>query len=343
MKAAVIYEHGGPEVLKYEDFPDPEYAPDEVLVRVRACSINHLDLWIRQGLRDVTINLPHICGCDVAGEVAEVGGAVEGIAKGDRVVISPGISCGGCQYCLSGNDNFCRQYQILGGYERNGGYAEYVVVPPQNIIQKPENLSFEDVAAIPLTFLTAWHMLVTRAKVRTGETVLVIGGGSGVGSAAIQVAKLYGATVIATAGSEDKIKKARQIGADYTINHSTQDIAEEARSITKRKGVDIVFEHVGKATWDKSIQSLTHGGRLITCGATSGPDVSLDLRYLYRRQLTIMGNFMGSKGEVLEIMKFVESGKLKPVVDRVMQLKNAAEAHKLIEDRAVFGKVILKP
>lgn len=343
MKAAVIHKHGGPEVLKYEDFPDPEYTADEVLVKVRACSINHLDLWIRQGLRNVTINLPHICGCDVAGEVAEVGSAVEGIAKGDRVVVSPGVSCGRCEYCLSGKDNFCRQYQIIGGYERNGGYAEYVAVPPQNVIPKPENLSFEDIAAIPLTFLTAWHMLVTRAKVRAGETVLVIGGGSGVGSAATQVAKLHGATVIATAGSEDKMKKARQIGADYTINHSTQDIAEETRNLTKRRGVDIVFEHVGKSTWDKSIQSLTHGGRLITCGATSGPEVSLDIRYLYRRQLTIMGNYMGSKGEVLEIMKFVESGKLKPVVDRVMPLKSAAEAHKLIEDRAVFGKVILKP
>ena len=343
MKAAVIHEHGGPEVLKYEDFPDPEYGPNEVFIRVKACSINHLDLWIRQGLRNVTITLPHICGCDIAGEVAEVGKAIKGIEKGQQVVISPGTSCGRCEYCLSGNDNFCRQYQIIGGYERNGGYAEYVAVPPQNVIPKPEKLSFEEIAAVPLTFLTAWHMLVTRAKVCAGETVLVVAAGSGVGSAAIQIAKLHGATVIATAGSEDKLKKAELLGADHTINHSTQNIAEETRKITNRGGADIVFEHVGKATWDKSLQSLTHGGRLITCGATSGADVSLDLRYLYRRQLTVMGNYMGSKGEVLKVMKLVESGKLKPVIDRVMPLSKAAEAHKLIEDRAVFGKVILKP
>lgn len=343
MKAAVVHQHGGPEVLKYEDFPDPEYDPDEVLIKVKACSINHLDLWIRQGLRNVTITLPHICGCDIAGKVAEVGKAVKGIEKGEEVVISPGTSCSRCEYCLSGNDNFCRQYQIIGGYERNGGYAEYVAVPPQNVIPKPRKLSYEEIAAVPLTFLTAWHMLVTRARMRVGETVLVVAAGSGVGSAAIQIAKLHGATVIATAGSEEKLRKARQLGADYTINHNMQDTAQEARNITNRRGVDIVFEHVGKATWDKSIQSLTHGGRLITCGATSGADVSLDIRYLYRRQLTLMGNFMGSKGEVLEIMKFVEDGKLRPVVDRVMPLSKAAEAHKLIGDRAVFGKVILKP
>lgn len=343
MKAAVIHQHGTPEVLKYEDYSDPEYSPNEVLVRVRACSINHLDLWIRQGLRNVNITLPHICGCDIAGEVAEVGSAAKGIERGQQVVISPGISCGRCEYCLSGNDNFCRQYQIIGGYERNGGYAEYVNVPQQNIISKPAKMSFEEIAAIPLTFLTAWHMLVTRARIKAGETVLVIAAGSGVGSAAIQIAKLYGAPVIATAGSEHKIKKAKELGADYTINHSVQDVVEETRNITNRRGADIVFEHVGKATWEKSVQALTHGGRLITCGATSGSDVPLDLRYLYRRQLTIMGNYMGSKGELFEIMKLVEAGKLKPVIDRVIPLQKASEAHKLIEDRAVFGKIVLKP
>jgi len=343
LKAAVIHQHGAPEVLRYEDFPDPAYSPNEVLIKVRACSINHLDLWIRQGLRNVNITLPHICGCDIAGEVAEVGSAVKGIERGQQVVISPGTSCGRCEYCLSGNDNFCKQYEIIGGYERNGGYAEYVAVPPQNVLMKPGKMSFEEIAAIPLTFLAAWHMLVTRARIRTGETVLVIAGGSGVGSAAIQIAKTFGANVIATAGSQDKMKKAKELGADYTINHATQDIAEETRRITNRRGADIVFENVGKATWDKSVQALTHGGRLITCGATSGSDVSLDLRYLYRRQLTIMGNYMGSKGELLQIMKFVEAGKFKPVIDKVMPLQKAAEAHKLIEDRAVFGKVILKP
>jgi len=294
-------------------------------------------------LRNVNITLPHICGCDIAGEVAEIGSALEGIERGQQVVISPGTSCGRCEYCLSGNDNFCKQYQIIGGYERNGGYAEYVAVPPQNVLSKPENMSFEEIASMPLTFLTAWHMLVTRARVRAGETVLVIAGGSGVGTAAIQIAKVFGASVIATAGSQDKMKRATELGADYTINHATQDVAEETRRITNRRGVDIVFENVGKATWDKSMQALTHGGRLITCGATSGSDVPLDLRYLYRRQLTIMGNYMGSKGELLEIMKFIGTGKFKPVIAKVMSLTRVAEAHKLIEDRAVFGKVVLKP
>jgi NADPH:quinone reductase-like Zn-dependent oxidoreductase len=289
MKAVVFHEHGGIDKLRYEDRPEPVVRDNEVLVRVKACARNHLDIWARIGLPGIQIPLPHISGNDICGEVTRVGRLVTRVQSGDNVIVSPGISCGVCEYCLSGRDSMCRSYKII-GYLTDGGYAELVSVPEVNIIPKPESLRPEEAAAIPLVFMTAWHMLVTRAGISPSEYVLVLGAGSGVGTAAIQIAKLWGARVIATAGSEPKLELAKMLGADEVINHSEQDILAEAKRITKKRGVDVVFEHVGSATWEKSISALAVGGRLVTCGATTGYMGQTDIRYLYSRQLSILGS-----------------------------------------------------
>jgi len=308
---------------------------------VRACALNHLDLWLRRGLPSMEIPLPHIPGSDIAGEVAKVGEGVARVKPGERVLLAPGISCGQCEACLAGRDNFCRDYTLFGAGV-DGGCAEYVVSPAVNVIPIPAKLTFEEAAAIPLVFLTAWHMLITRAQLRPGETVLVLGAGSGVGSAAIQIAKVAGARVIATAGSEAKLQKARELGAGDWIDHSKQDIAQEVKRLTNRRGVDVVFEHVGAATWEKSIRSLAPGGRLVTCGATTGYDGKIDIRYLFTRHLSILGSFMGSKAELYAVLELFERGLLKPVIDRVLPLEKCAEAHSRLENREQFGKIVLK-
>jgi len=342
MKAVRFHEHGGVENLIYEEAPDPSIRGDEVLVRVRACALNHLDIWVRNGIPGVKIPLPHILGSDIAGEVAQVGDLVTRVKGGERVLIAPGFSCGQCLPCLSGRDNLCRQYTII-GYRTDGGYAEYVKIPEVNVIPIPGSLSFEEAAAIPLVFLTAWHMLVTRAGIRPGDEVLVIAAGSGVGSAAIQIAKLFGARVIATAGSDEKLAKAKALGADEVINHSTQDLAQEVRRLTDKRGVDIIFEHVGSVVWERCLVSLAHGGRLVTCGATSGYEGRTDIRYLFSRQLSLLGSYMGSKGELLELLRFFPQGRLRAVVDRTLPLQEAREAHRLMEERRHFGKLVLIP
>jgi len=342
MKAIVIAEHGGPEVLRYTDVLEPKLGPTDVLVRVRACALNHLDLWVRRGIPGVKFPLPRIPGSDIAGEVAKIGEQVKNVQVGQRVVLAPGVSCNQCEQCLAGFDNSCRQYTIL-GYLMDGGCAEYVRVPEVNVLPLPESLDFNHAAAVPLVFLTAWHMLVTRAQLKPGEDVLVLGAGSGVGSAAVQIAKLIGARVIATAGSDAKLKQARELGTDEVINHSKDDIAEEVRRLTNRRGVDVVFEHVGAATWEKSLSSLAHGGRLVTCGATTGPDVKLDIRFLFSRQWSLLGSYMGTRGEVFQVMKLVGQGKLRPVLDRTFPLREAAQAHALMEKRQQFGKIVLNP
>ena len=342
MKAVIFNQYGGPEVLQYTDAPDPKIKTNEVLVEVRACALNHLDVWVRGGLPGIEIPLPHILGDDIAGVVREVGELVTWVKSGDEVMLQPGVSCGHCAECLSGRDNLCRDYDII-GYRRDGGYAELVAVPGVNIIPKPKNLSWEEAAALPLVTLTAWHMLVTRARVQPGEVVLVHAAGSGVGSLGIQIAKLHGARVIATAGSDEKLAEAKDLGADETINYTRDDWPREVKRLTERKGVDVVFEHTGAETWSGSIASLKTGGRLVTCGATSGFDARTDIRQIFYRHLTILGSFMGAKSELLEAMKFIESGKISAVVDQSMPLADARRAHELMENRAQFGKLVLIP
>jgi NADPH:quinone reductase-like Zn-dependent oxidoreductase len=342
MKAIVFHQHGGPEVLRYTEVPDPHISPTEVLLRVKACALNHLDLWVRRGLPGIAIPFPHIPGTDISGEVVKVGEMVTRVRVGQKAVLSPGLSCGHCDACRAGTDQMCRQYTLF-GYMVDGGCADYVRSPEVNVMPYPGDLSFEEAAAVPLVFLTAWHMLVSRAQLRPGEDVLVLGAGSGVGSAAIQIAKLIGAQVIATAGSDEKLKKAGELGADHVINHGNQDIAAEVKRITDRKGVEVVFEHVGTATWDKSIKSLAVGGRLVTCGATTGYAAQLDIRYLFSRHLTLLGSYMGSRTELQQVLKLVGARRLKPVVDRVLPLAQCAQAHELMESRQQFGKIVLTP
>jgi NADPH:quinone reductase-like Zn-dependent oxidoreductase len=341
MKAVTFSQHGGPEVLSYGEVRPPEIGADEVLVRLRACALNHLDLWVRRGMLGITIPMPHILGSDIAGEVARVGERVSGVHTGERVLLSPGISCGRCVYCLRGDDNFCRQYTLF-GYKVDGGYAEYVASPAVNVIPMPANLDFEEAAAIPLVFLTAWHMLITRAQLKPDETVLVLGAGSGVGSAAIQIAKVAGARVIATAGSEAKLQKARELGADETFLHSIEHWSREVRRLTDRRGVDVVVEHVGDATWQESVASLAVGGRLVTCGATTGYEGKIDLRFLFSRHISILGSYMGSKAELYPVLDLVGRGRVRPVIDTVTPLAKAGEAHQRLEKREQFGKIVLR-
>jgi len=342
MKAVRFHEHGGPDVLRYEDAPDPVAGPEQVLVRVKACSVNHLDIWGRIGPPYSSPSLPHIPGCDIAGTVEEAPAGEKELQKGAEVIVSPGIGCGRCDRCLDGKDNQCRQYAVIGNGP-DGGYAELVAVPRKNVLAKPERMDFVQAASVPLVFLTAYHMLVTKAKVQAGETVLVLGAGSGVGIAAIQVAKAYGANVVTTAGTDAKLRKAVELGADYTINHKTKKISEEVKKYTEGKGVDVVTEHPGKATWDESIRSVTRGGRIVTCGATTGYDATTDLRYVFTREISILGSYMGGSGELLKVLELFKQRRLRPVVDISMPLSRAKDAQVRMEKGEHFGKIVLTP
>ena len=342
MRAVIMNEHGGPEVLQLADVPTPSLRPDQVLVRVRAVALNHLDVWRRRGIPGMNFEHPHILGNDVAGVVEEVGNLVRNVKTGDEVLLSPGVSCGHCVNCVGGDDNLCPEYTIL-GYGIHGGYAQYVAAPGRNAHRIPEGLTFAEAASIPLTFLTAWHMLIARARLKAGESVLVLAAGSGVGSAAIQIAKLMGARVIATASTDDKLDLARRLGADEAINYSDDPRWSRAvKSMTGGKGVEVVVEHVGAATWTQSMSSMARNARLVTCGATTGFEATVDLRHLFYRQLSLLGSFMGRHQELVELLPFFEDGRLRPVVDRVLPLEEAAEAHTLMEDRAQFGKLVLE-
>ncbi|HEX7999856.1 MAG TPA: zinc-binding dehydrogenase [Pyrinomonadaceae bacterium] len=342
MKAVVFKQHGGPEVLQYVEAPEPVIKANEVLVEVRACALNHLDVWARKGLPGIEINLPHILGNDIAGVVREAGELVTWVRAGDEVMLQPGVSCGHCAECLRGQDNLCPEYDIL-GYRRDGGYAELVRAPGVNVIPKPQGLSWEEAAALPLVTVTAWHMLVTRSNLQPGEDVLIHAAGSGVGSIGIQIAKLRGARVIATAGSDEKLRKAQELGADEVVNYTREDWPRRVRQLTNKRGVDVVFEHTGAETWPGSIAVLARNGRLVTCGATSGYDAATDLRQVFYRHISLLGSFMGSKAELLDAMHFVESGAIRAVVDRSLPLMEARRAHELMEDRAQFGKLVLVP
>jgi NADPH:quinone reductase-like Zn-dependent oxidoreductase len=342
MKATRFHRHGGTEVLQYEEAPEPKILANEILVKVKACALNHLDVWVRGGVPGWRIPLPHIVGSDISGEVAEVGALVTRVKPGDRVLLCPGVSCGQCEMCFKGMDSACRQFTVFGVFI-DGGYAEYVKSPEMNVLPIPADLSFDEAAAVPLVFLTAWHMLFTRAGLRPGEEVLVIGAGSGVGSAAIQIAKIVNARVIATAGADWKTEKARALGADEVINHTRQSIGEEVKRLTHKRGVDVVVEHVGAAVWQACFDSLATYGRLVTCGMTTGADLHLDGQGLFGRQRTILGSFMGSKAELLAAFKFIAQRKLRAVIDSAFPLKEAAAAQQKMEGREFFGKILLHP
>jgi NADPH:quinone reductase-like Zn-dependent oxidoreductase len=345
MRAALFRAHGGPEVLEIAEVPTPVPGPGQVQVRVTAVALNHIDVWMRRGLPALKLALPHVSGGDVCGTVSALGAGVSGVAEGERVVLNPGLSCGRCAACLSGRDNFCPDYQML-GEQVWGGLAEFVVVPAANLVPAPRAsvpLDDAELAAVPIAFITAWQMLVDRAQLRQGETVLVLAGGSGVGSAAIQIAKLWGARVIATASTDEKLARARALGADEVINHAQADIVAEVKRLTGRRGADIVVEHVGAATFPKSVVACARGGRIVTCGATDGHEPVLNLRYVFWRQLSILGSTLASKARLFEVMALIGAGRLRPVVDRVLPLADVAAGHRLIEARAVFGKIVLRP
>ena len=338
MKAARFHQHGPPEVLRYEDAPDPEPRPGRAIVRVRACALNHLDLWGRRGLQRVRIPLPHIPGSDVAGEVVDDGGGH--VAARTRVLLQPGISCGACPACREGRDNLCPKYDVL-GFMSDGGYAELVSVPTANLVPIPAGVDFVEAAAFPLTCLTAWHLFAL-ARLREGDTVLVLAGGSGVGQAAIQIARLRGARVFATAGP-GKSEQTRALGAEAVFDHYAADFASEARALTDGRGVDIVVEHVGQATWERSVRALATGGRLVTCGATTGARAAIDLRHLFARQLSLLGSYMGTKAELLAAAELFFQGRIRPVIDEIVPLAEAAAAHRRLEERRHFGKIVLVP
>lgn len=342
MRAVIIREHGGPATLRVEDAPDPEPAADQILVEVRAVAINHLDLWVRRGVPGHTFALPLIPGSDVAGVVRATGDASGPLVAGAEVVVAPGVSCGTCDACVGGRDHRCRAYGIL-GETRDGGCAELIAVPRENVVPKPAGLSFEQAAAIGIPFLTAWHMLVDRAELSHGETVLVQAGGSGVGVAAIQIARMWNAEVITTVGSEMKAARARQLGADQVIDYTSESVASRVKEITGGRGVDVVVEHVGEATWNDSLRSLAPHGRLVTCGATTGADARLNLRHLFFKSLSVLGSTMGSKGEFREVLGHAGRGLLAPVIADRLRLDQIAAAHEMLEARRAFGRVVLVP
>jgi NADPH:quinone reductase-like Zn-dependent oxidoreductase len=346
MRAALFRRHGGPEVMEVGEVPTPEPGPGEVQVRVTAAALNHIDLWLRQGLPALPIALPHVSGSDVCGVVAALGPGVKampGALEGDRVLINPGLSCGRCTACLDGRDNFCPDYRLL-GEQTWGGQAELVVVPAQNIVPAPrDRLRFDDaeLASIPIAFITAWQMLVDRARIQQGETVLILAAGSGVGTAAVQIAKLWGARVIATASTAEKLAAARALGADETIDHASADIVAEVKRLTGRRGADIVVDHVGAATFGKSVVACARGGRIVVCGATAGYEPVLNLRHVFWRQLSILGSTLASKARLPQLLDLFAAGRLRPVVDRVFPMAEVGEAHRHLESRTAFGKLVL--
>lgn len=340
MRAVVIAEHGGPEVLALVDRKKPEPGPGEVRVAVAAVGLNHLDTWVRRGVPGHTFPLPLIPGCDFSGTLDALGAGVRGLTVGQRVLAAPGVSCGRCECCSSGQDNLCESYGIL-GETCDGGCAEYAVIPAANALPMPESLSFEQAAAFPLTFLTAWHMLLTKCGLRAGDDVLVHAAGSGVGSAAVQIAALHGARVIATAGSAEKRQQALALGAQHAVDYGQDDWPRQVKALTDRRGVDIVIEHVGEATMSGSLRCLAKGGRLVTCGATSGPRLEADLRHVFFKNLSILGSTMGSRGELHRIVRLMGRGVLRPVIDRVLPLEQVAAAHEAMAARAQFGKIVL--
>ena len=342
MKAALFREHGGADKILYEDYRDPVPGADEVVVRVRACALNHVDMLLLDGRFPPPEGLPHVNGCEVTGTVEATGARVKGIVPGGRVIIFPGFACGTCEYCLRGERTVCVRYGYLGAH-RDGGYAELVKAPAVNILPLPEAIPFETGAAVPLAMLTSWHGLVAQADLRPGQTVLVQAAGSGVGSAAIQIARLCGARVVTTVGSDDKVEFAKALGAEHVVNYRTQDFVEATKQWTGKRGVDVVVEHIGGDTFERSIQALTRLGKLVTIGSHDTHWGRVDLRHVYSKNLRILGTNLGSILELRTILDYIVAGRLAPVIDRAFPLEDARAAVQYVLDRKNQGKVLLIP
>ncbi len=341
MKALAFNEFGGPEKLRLQDVPDPKPGAGEVVVRVRACALNHLDLFVREGIPALRTPLPFWTGCDVAGDVAEVGPDVDGVRVGDRVVVDPSLACGRCEFCLQGEDSLCVRYGILGEHVP-GGLAELVRVRADRVLALPAHVAYEDAASFVLTGMTAWRMVVTQARVRPGEDVLILGVGGGVSSAAVQIAKLCGARVFVTSSSDAKLERARRLGADVGINYAKEDWAKAVWERTGRRGVDVVIENVGAQTWKQSLRSLRKGGRLVTCGATTGPLGETDIRVVFWNQLQILGSTMANRKEFRDVMQLFFQGRLRAIVDEVVPLAEGAAAQRRLAEGRQFGKIVLR-
>ncbi|MHA1978392.1 MAG: zinc-binding dehydrogenase [Candidatus Hodarchaeales archaeon] len=347
MKAVLLHEHGAIENLVYEDFPTPKPKPNEVLIKIQGVALNHLDLFVRQGLPGLKLEMPHILGSDISGTISELGSSVSEstLAEGQNVVVDPGIYCGTCEFCCQGQHSLCNTYGILGEHSR-GGYAEYIAIPATRVIPIPKSspISLLDAAAVPLTFMTAYHMLMERAKIKLGEDVLITGISGGVALAALQIAKTVGARIFVTSSTDEKLQQAKELGADFLINYNrTPDFHKEVFKMTYKRGVDIVIDSAGQATWKKSLRSLRKGGRLVTCGATTGPIAETNINLLFWKQFDLLGSTMGTRGDLNAVLDLVWQGRLKPVVDRVLALNEAQFAHTLLENGDHFGKIILKP
>jgi len=340
MKALAFNEFGGPEKLRLQDVPDPKAAPGEVLVRVRACALNHLDIFVREGIPALKTPLPFWTGCDIAGDVAEVGPDVTGLRVGDRVCVNPNLTCGRCEFCIQGEDSLCVRYGILGEH-RPGGLAELVAVSAENVLPLPAHVSYEHAASFILTNMTAWRMVVTQARVRPGEDVLILGVGGGVSSTAVQIAKLCGARVLVTSSSDAKLERARQLGADVSINYAKEDWESAVYEKTAKRGVDVVLENVGAQTWKQSLRSLRKGGRLVTCGATTGPIAETDIRIVFWKQIHIIGSTMANRREFNDVMRLFFAGRLKAIVDEIVPLKDGAAAQRRLAEGRQFGKIVL--
>jgi crotonyl-CoA carboxylase/reductase len=345
MKAVVFDQHGGIEVLQYRDIPEPDVSPNDVLIRVKATACNYNDIWARRGMPGLAVAFPHISGSDAAGEIVKVGSEVRSVQNGDEVVVHCGVSCRQCEACAAGQDVFCREFRIWGFQTGplDGAHSEIIRIPAYNVVPKPKNLSWEEATSLPLVLVTAWRKLVTRAQVKPGDYVLIWGAAGGLGIMAIQIARLFKARPIAVASSDDKLEVCRKVGAEFLINRKKQDVLEEVRSVTERRGADIVFEHPGEATWPVSVQAVRRGGTIVTSGATSGYEGLTDLRHIFFRQITVMGSTLGSKAELIQAMRFVETGDIKPVVSEVLPLREVGEAQLTMEHSEVLGKIVLVP
>ncbi|MFB6095663.1 MAG: zinc-binding dehydrogenase [Halodesulfurarchaeum sp.] len=342
MQAVHFSEHGDRDVLAYGEHPDPDIDRDEVLVDVKAGALNYLDIWTRRGLPGIDLEMPHIPGSDAAGEVLEVGPDVERFEPGDRVAVSAGVSCGTCEYCRHGEESMCTSFHILGEHVR-GVHSELAAVPADNLVSVPEGVDWETAGAASLVFQTAWRMLITRGEIQPGETVLVLGASGGVGHAAVQIADHAGADVFATASTEAKREYARELGAEHAIDYEAEDFASRVRELTGKRGVDAVVDHVGAETWRDSLRSLAKGGRVLTCGATTGANPETEIRRIFWNQLSVIGSTMATPGEVDDALSRVWDGDFEVRVRERLPMSEIARAHELLEEREGFGKVVVVP